>query len=48
MSAIDAGSFINALIAGSDPSVTVWNAGWTAASNPQTYAMTGGNERFWS
>ena len=36
MSATDAGVFISARIAGSDASVTVWNAGWTAASNPHT------------
>ena len=35
MSAIEAGVFIRARIAGSDASVTVWNAGCTAASTPQ-------------
>ena len=43
MSASDAGSFINARIAGSEASVTVWKAGWMAASAPQMRTMTGPN-----
>ena len=47
-SAMLAGSFISAEIAGSDASVTVRNAGSSQASAPQTQAMTAGKDRFWS
>ena len=48
MSAMLAGSFIRAEMAGSDASVTVRNAGSSQARAPHTQAMTAGNERSWS